>query len=380
VKCTLRIFGGIRALIVILATGALGELFTLVITPPTTKNGSDFAVYYAAAHALLSHRDANIYLRSVVQAQPISCGTINSPFVYPPLFAILFTPFTVLPCIPSALVWNSLNIVFLLVSLVLLQNLWPQKTLHLIAWCVASIISLPLILVLGYGQINVLVLCGFVLALWCLRKGHPIAAGGVLGVISMIQVIPGLFLVYFLLQRQWKIVISMVVTGVLCVEIIVLVTGPQSLLEWVASNQSNYAHHATIWNGSFLVHVGAWFPLLVTGVYMVTLLRQRVDITRGYLWTIVTLFLLSPVVWIYFLIWLLPIWWYWWSTGRPWAAVYTYVLANFATYMLSYHMSTYFAVLVAIVLSAWLLLGYPINRATLPAWWRRRFAPTLEKA
>jgi hypothetical protein len=343
-----------------------------MLTRFTTTNNSDFVIYYAAAHALLSHRDANIYLWSVVHTQSVSCGTINAPYVYPPLFAILVMPFTALSCLPAALVWNSLNIVFLLISLVLLQHLWPQKTANLALWCGASLFALPLFMGLGYGQIHVLVLCGLVLALWCLRKGHPIAAGSVLAVISMIQVIPGLFLVYFLLQRQWKVAASMIVTGLLCVGVILLVTGPQSILEWVASNQASYAHDTGVWNGSFLIHAGAWFPLVVTGVYVVTLLRQRMDLTRGYLWTIAMLFLLSPVVWLYFLIWLLPVWWYWWSTGRPWAAIGTYLLANVVVCIFAYRNTAYFIVLVVIVLSTWFLLGYPVS---LPFRWRKRLSP-----
>ncbi len=374
---TLRALGGIPSVAIILATGVLGELLALVFTRFTTIN-SDLVIYYAAAHALLSHRDANIYLLSVLQAQPIHCGTIYSPYIYPPFFAILFMPFTVLSCLPAALAWNSLNMLFLLITLALLQHLWPQKALYLVLWCVASLFALPLVMGLGYAQIHILVLCGLVLALWCLRKGRPIAAGSALAVISMIQVIPGLFLVYFLLQRQWKVAASMIVTGLLCVGVILLVTGPQSLLEWVTSNQSFYAHHANIadiWNGSFLVHTGIWFPLLVTGVYGVTLLRSHMDLTQGYLWTIATLFLLSPVVWLYFLIWLLPVWWYWWSTGRPWAALLMYLLTNVVVYIFAHHSTAYFIVLVVIVCGTWILLGYPVS---LPFRWRKRLVPAAK--
>src|SRR5262249_28051757 len=72
---------------------------------------------------------------------------------------------------------------------------------------------------LNQGQIN-LVLLPLLVGTWAAdRSGKPLWAGAFLGLATALKLFPGLLFVYYLLRRQWKVVLSgglsfLAVTGV----------------------------------------------------------------------------------------------------------------------------------------------------------------------
>ena len=72
----------------------------------------DFSTYYAAAYALRHDIHANIYDANVLARASAAAHIFVSPplpYTYPPLFAILLSPFTVLPFKTLAALWLALN-------------------------------------------------------------------------------------------------------------------------------------------------------------------------------------------------------------------------------------------------------------------------------
>lgn len=242
-----------------LETGLGAELASLVFSRFTIHAGSDFAVYYAAARALRLAPAANIYSWPVIQASmpPVgACWLIPSPFVYPPLLAILLEPLTLLPCAAAIHVWEVLNALLLSGALYLVGRLWSQSLGTYALFCAATLLSFPLLQGLFFGQIHLLIFFGLLLALLRYTRSDQIGAGIVLGVTAWIQVIPGLFLFYWLLRRDWRALASMLVTGLLALLGMVLLLGPQWLSHYLASIGHSYTLNTMATNASLIYQLG----------------------------------------------------------------------------------------------------------------------------
>jgi hypothetical protein len=166
-----------------------------------------------------------------------------------------------------------------------------------------------------YAQIHVLLLCGLLLAVWCLRRGHQGWAGAAVAAITSIMLIPGLLLVTFALRRQWRALAGAAISGGVMGLAMLLVIGWRGILLWVANiwiaGPANRDHPS---NAS-LVHFLPWMAPLIIAVYAVTVVRTR-ESEAAILWTIPTLLLLSPVTWDYLLLWLLPVALDQWRRGK----------------------------------------------------------------
>jgi alpha-1,2-mannosyltransferase len=193
---------------VLLAVGVFASIINVRALFGIGVTQSDFAVYYGTAKALLCNHATNIYLMRSLHA---GACVPNIPFqyMYPPLFAILFIPLALLPTTIAAVIWQVLSTAMLVLTLALLQDLWPlSHTRTFVALCIATVIAPPLLIGFSFGQIHTLVLCGLVLALWCQQRGYRFTVGVVIAVTSLIQVIPGLIVVYWLVRREgayWQV-------------------------------------------------------------------------------------------------------------------------------------------------------------------------------
>lgn len=177
---------------VLLGVLALIWLRTLpqLLIPPTQI---DFQSYYDAASALR-------------MGQPIyrapAPGTV--PFLYPPLFALLWVPLTWVPFATAAICWYLLNVCAWGALVVLLVRLFPMpswpKRLLIITLIVLPAMSDTVLL----GQITHLITLAM---LWVWHRSaqqRTGVAGGVAGIIMASKVqLSGLFLVFFW-QKQWR--------------------------------------------------------------------------------------------------------------------------------------------------------------------------------
>lgn len=90
-----------------------------------TSGRYDFSTYYAAAYALRHNLHANIYDAQVLaQAGAVGHTLVNPPlaYTYPPLLALVLSPFTFLPFKVLAGMWQVMNDVILLTVAVLLAR------------------------------------------------------------------------------------------------------------------------------------------------------------------------------------------------------------------------------------------------------------------
>lgn len=144
-------------------------------------------------------------------------GGIDLPFTYPPLAAVLFSPFAMLSLEAASVAITGTTLVLLLVSvLILLTRLevWPNtavtgepawlRRLWLSAAVVAPAVLFcePIRANFDFGQINV-VLMTLVIA-DCVPRRTPWPRGMLLGLAIALKLTPAVFMLYFLLRRDTR--------------------------------------------------------------------------------------------------------------------------------------------------------------------------------
>ena len=160
----------------------------------------DLNVYRTGGFAVLN--DISLYSEAFGQHVP----WVALPFTYPPLAAMLFVPLHLLPmpladlamCVASA---AGLTATLLLVSQHLLGWNARARTFGLLA-VVAAFAFEPVRSTIGFGQIN-LILMGLV-ALDCLLPRTRWPRGALIGLAAAIKLTPAVFVVYFLVRRQYR--------------------------------------------------------------------------------------------------------------------------------------------------------------------------------
>lgn len=206
----------------------------------------DFQTYYAAA---LTIRDGgDIYDCSQLKQQ-LPRPRYGRFSGYPPFFAILMVPFTLLPVDAATGLWFVLNHLFILLSAVLLAraigNLTYTTGLLLFALA-ANLFAFHFDLDLG--QSNILMLLLIALGLCLANNGHPLWAGFSLGVATLTKLEPFLLVLFCLWRRRFRTAGAALVTIALLMGLSVAHSGAEVHRSWAAdvlphlSNVSGFAH------------------------------------------------------------------------------------------------------------------------------------------
>jgi alpha-1,2-mannosyltransferase len=198
-----------RRLWVIAIAVAVGFAAVLaVLLAPWGAKMIDLDVYRAAARAVIGGSD------------PYSVsGPDRLPFTYPIFATLVFVPFALVPTVVARTVITLVSFA----ALVLICHLSLGQVLSRSGRRLAAL-SLPVALIavsshpvldtLLFGQVN-LILVAMVLADILLIKGR--GRGVLVGLAAGIKLTPGLFLVYYLVTRQWRAALNAAVTAALTV-------------------------------------------------------------------------------------------------------------------------------------------------------------------
>lgn len=150
---------------------------------------------------------------------------LNLPFTYPPLAAIVFSPFAVMPLPVATAVITAVTLVLLIVSVtVVLTSLdvWPTSVAvpgpawWRRTWVAAALVT-PTVIAFepirsnfSFGQINV-VLMALVIA-DCLPRRTPWPRGLLLGFAIALKLTPAVFVLFFLLRRDTRAIATTAVS------------------------------------------------------------------------------------------------------------------------------------------------------------------------
>src|SRR5262245_24186668 len=155
----------------------------------------DFRVYYYGARGVLDG-SRPVYGPSSGLGWPMH-------YRYPPLFLLLFTPFSWLPLGLSAALWLILKALVLIGLVSTIPSRMPQQG-GVAVWLIPLLLAGPYVVEdfrYGNAQFLVFALAAFSLLL---SEKRPFTAGAALALGVAVKVWPLFFLPYLLARREWK--------------------------------------------------------------------------------------------------------------------------------------------------------------------------------
>jgi hypothetical protein len=192
--------------------------------------GSDFFVYYTAAHLLRDNMNVHIYDGAedkknpvYVQADPDTVFAQRaksdgisrvSLYIYPPTLADLLIPVTHLSAAHAFVLWSALNLAMILSVSVMLNEILRIHQFGLgMLVAIASLMFRPTVSCLYLGQVPILLLF-LLMAGWSLvRRGHICMSGLLFALSAAIKLTPLIVIVPFLAWRNWKVVRVIILWG-----------------------------------------------------------------------------------------------------------------------------------------------------------------------
>lgn len=172
----------------------------------------DFLVFYGAG-ALFRTEPPALYSfgRQLSLQQSLIAPTsltATGPFVHPPYVASLLWPLSFIPYAEALVLWVFLSCVALVATLVLLRRhfLDELSALNISAGALAVITLSLAATVLGLysGQMHTFILVGSIAVIVLTLRGHPWAAGFLVGLLAVKPQTAFGFSVLFLARGQWR--------------------------------------------------------------------------------------------------------------------------------------------------------------------------------
>ena len=300
--------------------------------------GTDFAQYYAQSLALWSGDPSNIYRpesytslyqellsRYIVNQKPVPPTSVP----YPPIFAWLFSPFTI-PSPPMGFaLWEALNIVGTLYLAWRSASLFVVPKRPLVALFILT--SFPVWDTLLLAQPQLLLACAVGECYLALRNGQDLAAGLWLSCLFIKPQYGGLIGLFLLWKGRWHAVAGAAIGGMVIVGGSILVAGWEALLAYPLAVKE------------MAVFKGYWEENMINWRSLVLWLRPGVGTFKGMLLTqalaactIVALVFACRGPWM--------------GRGRAFSVQFT--LLVIATLLVTHHSFTYGAVMLIVPLAA----------------------------
>lgn len=188
----------------------------------------DLEVYRFGVRAWLSGGD-------IYGSLPATNLGIALPFIYPPFAAIALSPMALIPLDPAVVLNFGLSVTALAVTIYLVaRRLLPGGRLP--ALLVAGF-ALPLALwlepvreTMGFGQINLFLMV--LVAVDCLVERPRWPRGLLVGIAAAIKLTPGVFLLYFLVRKDFRAAGVAVLSGAAATAVGFLVLPTESVRYW----------------------------------------------------------------------------------------------------------------------------------------------------
>ncbi|HEU0028554.1 MAG TPA: glycosyltransferase family 87 protein [Ktedonobacterales bacterium] len=286
------------------------------------SDGGDFGMYYAAAETLRYSPHANIYSLQTLAATVLSHGgcaaTLDWPYPYQPLAALMLEPLTLLPCQDAAALWRFLNFgVWFGIAALLSFQAWRRNgSGRALLGAMTVLFFAPVLSGIHLGQTHLIVLVCMMAGIALADRDHDFASGAALGFGAVLKYVPAILMFYYLLRGRWRVGAGAAAVSTALVVVEGLIVGPRTLLESIGAGESDVRYYATLFQG------GHWMSSLLAGVAIAYVagaafvsvvvwmrwgpMKRPVDERLGACWAITTALILSPLTWWFYLTWLLP--------------------------------------------------------------------------
>ncbi|MEU6581943.1 glycosyltransferase 87 family protein [Nocardia sp. NPDC046763] len=279
----------------------------------------DLQVYRNGARAWLDGKD-------LYGPMPAVYG-IGLPFTYPPLAALFFAPLAIMPLAVAEWAVLAVSIASLGATLwVVLDRIRPslarQTRLAVVIGAVGLLqLMEPIRETYGFGQINLVLMAA--VALDCLVRKPFWPRGMLIGIAVSVKLTPGGYLLYFLLRKDWKGAITLVLSAIGAVAVGFVLFPKDSPQYWFHTLSDTgrigppwYAGNQSI--KGFVFRLGystsistlIWLTLSVAAVALAALWMKRLldagATVAALMVNAAAVLLVSPVSWSHHWVWIAP--------------------------------------------------------------------------
>ncbi|OHV48494.1 hypothetical protein CgIS1_05610 [Frankia sp. CgS1] len=313
----------------VVTTGVVAALVVLaVMIAPQPQ--TDFAVYRLGGQA--------VWDGSALYQVRTAAGL---PFTYPPIAAVLFTPFAAIPLGVAEVVWAALTVAALILLLSRLRA-WlipPTDTARAAGvgralgsrWApplllVAALATEPVRSTIIFGQVNILLMLAVWLDAGPGRRSTPFARlppGALTGLAAAVKLTPLIFVAYLWLAGRRRVAIAAAGTFLAAHAVAFALAPAASRAYWggvfadpgrigsvtYAGNQSLSGAMTRIWgDGASVVQIHRLVvaAVAVAGLVLAVRLHRRGEPVAGLLACAVTGLLVSPISWSHHWVWAVP--------------------------------------------------------------------------
>ncbi|WP_378736777.1 glycosyltransferase 87 family protein [Nocardia brasiliensis] len=252
---------------------------------------------------------------------------IGLPFTYPPLAALFFAPLALMPLLLAEVLVLVTSLASLAVTLwVVLARIRPElsrlSTLTIVIGAVALLQTFePLRQTFGFGQINLVLMAAITLD--CLVRKPFWPRGMLIGIAVSVKLIPGGYLLYFLLRKDWKAAGTLVVSAIAAVGLGFLLFPSDSTEYWFHTLADTgrigppyFAGNQSIKGMVFRLGVAdsvatlLWIALSLVAIALAAVwMRRLIDAgatVAALLVNAAVVLLVSPVSWSHHWVWIAP--------------------------------------------------------------------------
>lgn len=206
---------------------------TITIPRPT---GLDFAVYYVTGRIALGEGGSRLYYSppgsGAEQHRTLLEGgvPVDTPwsrvaerslglrtttyYIYPPFFALLFSPLARMRPMTAYFAWRGLSTILVLLSMYLILRSVRPKTdpFTVLVATVGVLCFFPVTETLYQGQVNCLILFLWTAGFYCARTQKAPLSAACFAINTFVKITPMIVVPILLLRRQWKWLLSYFVT------------------------------------------------------------------------------------------------------------------------------------------------------------------------
>ena len=181
----------------------------LPILGPAPPRADDFQDYWRAAVQIRTGGDPYAdFERTHVPWD----WTLSSGYLYPPAFAALLAPFTVIPDGLAVRAWLLIMLACMVGSLAIVYRvLGPPRLPELFCMVLVFVTFFPVTATLMTGAMNPVLLLLLTLSWAAWLRRRDLAAGSALGAAIAVKLIPVALVPYLLLRRHFRLLLAMTV-------------------------------------------------------------------------------------------------------------------------------------------------------------------------
>ena len=237
-----------RALLLVVALVGASQLWWVFQTSPGVWH--DFAQDYIAVQEALAGRNPyepqNVRLGEIFNMPPPNEGPAYS--FHPPTTLVFFLPLAPLDYRTAFVAWGLVNLLSLwaIVHLTAKAISRPLLPIASLGAALGLVLVWPLRENFVEGQLNVPVTAGIVACWYGLRTGRPVLAGVALAAAVALKPLAGLFVLYALWRREWRLLFASGVTLTMLAVVGIAIASIDGTRTYVTTA---YPSHAALWPG-----------------------------------------------------------------------------------------------------------------------------------